>query len=49
MIIDTIDKLSDYVELNPLFADVVAFLKANDLVWTAWNSHWKGKISQYIA
>ncbi len=31
MIIDTIDKLSDYVELNPLFADVVAFLKANDL------------------
>ena len=31
MIIDTIEKLSDYVELNPLFADVVAFLKANDL------------------
>lgn len=31
MIIDTIDKLSDYVELNPLFAYVVAFLKANDL------------------
>ena len=31
MIIDTIDKLSDYVELNPLFADVVEFLKANDL------------------
>ena len=31
MIIDTIDKLSDYVELNPLFADVVEFLKAHDL------------------
>ena len=31
MIIDTIEKLSDYVELNPLFADVVVFLKANDL------------------
>ena len=31
MIIDTIDNLSKYVGLNPLFADVVAFLKANDL------------------
>jgi YhcH/YjgK/YiaL family protein len=31
MIIDTIDKLSDYVELNPLFADVVEFLKTHDL------------------
>ena len=31
MIIDTIDKLSEYVELNPLFADVVAVLKANDI------------------
>ena len=31
MVIDTIDNLSKYVGLNPLFADVVAFLKANDL------------------
>ena len=31
MIIDTIDNLGKYVGLNPLFADVVAFLKANDL------------------
>jgi YhcH/YjgK/YiaL family protein len=31
MIIDTIDNLGKYVALNPLFADVVAFLKANDL------------------
>ncbi len=31
MIIDTIENLSHYVALNPLFADVVEFLKANDL------------------
>jgi YhcH/YjgK/YiaL family protein len=31
MIIDTIDNLGKYVGLNPLFADVVEFLKANDL------------------
>ena len=31
MVIDTIDNLSTYVGLNPLFADVVVFLKANDL------------------
>ena len=31
MIIDTIEKLTDYVSLNPLFADVVEFLKNNDL------------------
>ena len=31
MIIDTIDNLSKYVTLNPLFADVVEFLKAHDL------------------
>ena len=31
MIIDTIDNLGKYVALNPLFADVVAFLNANDL------------------
>ena len=31
MIIDTIDNLSKYVDLNPLFADVVDFLKNHDL------------------
>ncbi len=31
MIIDTIDKLGNYVALNPLFADVVTFLNAHDL------------------
>lgn len=31
MIIDTIDNLGKYVALNPLFAEVVAFLKSNDL------------------
>ncbi|WP_028912444.1 YhcH/YjgK/YiaL family protein [Prevotella sp. MA2016] len=31
MIIDTIENLGKYVALNPLFADVVAFLKDNDL------------------
>ena len=31
MVIDTLDNLEHYVSLNPLFADVVAFLKANDL------------------
>jgi YhcH/YjgK/YiaL family protein len=31
MIIDTLDNLSKYVGLNPLFADVVEFLKKNDL------------------
>lgn len=31
MIIDTIANLGKYVPLNPLFADVVAFLAANDL------------------
>lgn len=31
MIIDTIDNLADYVEMNPLFADVVDFLKSHDL------------------
>ena len=31
MIIDTIENLSKYVSLNPLFADVVEFLKAHDL------------------
>ena len=31
MIIDTLDNLGKYVALNPLFADVVEFLKTNDL------------------
>ena len=31
MIIDTIDNLSKYIEMNPLFADVVEFLKYHDL------------------
>ena len=31
MIIDTIENLGKYVALNPLFADVVEFLKKNDL------------------
>ena len=31
MIIDTIDNLGKYVAMNPLFADVVDFLKSHDL------------------
>lgn len=31
MIIDNLENLSSYVSLNPLFADVVAFLKDHDL------------------
>ena len=31
MIIDTIENLGKYVTLNPLFADVIEFLKNNDL------------------
>lgn len=31
MIIDTIENLGKYVALNPLFADVIEFLKNNDL------------------
>ena len=31
MIIDTIENLGKYVALNPLFADVVEYLKNNDL------------------
>lgn len=31
MIIDTIDKLAFYEKLNPLFKDVVEFLKTNEL------------------
>lgn len=31
MIIDTLDNLERYVSLNPLFGDIVEFLKENDL------------------
>ncbi|MBR1932122.1 MAG: YhcH/YjgK/YiaL family protein [Prevotella sp.] len=31
MIIDKLDNLSKYVALNPLFADVIEFLKSHDL------------------
>lgn len=31
MVIDTLDNLGEYIGLNPLFADVVEFLKNNDL------------------
>ena len=31
MIVDTLDKLGMYEQLNPLFKDVIAFLKENDL------------------
>ena len=31
MIIDNVENLSKYVALNPLFADVVEFLKGHDL------------------
>ena len=31
MIIDTIENLNKYVGMNPLFADVIEFLKANDI------------------
>ena len=31
MVIDTLDKLAFYKGLNPLFDDVVEFIKANDL------------------
>ncbi len=31
MIIDTLDNLGEYQGINPLFADVVEFLKKNDL------------------
>lgn len=31
MIIDTLENLSEYIVLNPLFADVVEFLKTHDL------------------
>ena len=31
MIVDTLDNLEKYVSLNPLFGEVVKFLKENDL------------------
>ena len=31
MIVDTIDNLDKYIGVNPLFAEVVEFIKNNDL------------------
>ena len=31
MVIDTLENLEKYVSLNPLFKDVVEFVKSNDL------------------
>ena len=31
MVVDTLDNLEKYVSLNPLFGDVVEFLRNNDL------------------
>lgn len=31
MVIDTLDKLNSYTSMNPLFGDVVEFLKSHDL------------------
>ncbi len=31
MVVDTLDNLEKYVSLNPLFAEVVKFIKENDL------------------
>ncbi len=31
MVVDTLDNLEKYVTLNPLFADIVKFIKENDL------------------
>lgn len=42
MIIDTIDNLVNYVDLNPHFADVVAFLKGHDLKMLEPGRHDKG-------
>ncbi len=39
MIIDTLDNLGKYVGLNPLFADVMEFLKQNDLSTMAEGKH----------
>ena len=32
MIIDTLENLEKYVSLNPLFKEVIDFLKSNDLM-----------------
>lgn len=39
MIIDTLDNMKKYVGMNPLFADVVEFLDANDLDALAEGKH----------
>ena len=31
MVVDTLDNLEKYVSLNPLFEEVVKFIKENDL------------------
>ncbi|MCR4853164.1 MAG: YhcH/YjgK/YiaL family protein [Prevotella sp.] len=44
MVVDTIDKLSFYESLNPLFKDIVDFLKTNDLNTLEEGKHFiKGK------
>lgn len=39
MVVDTLDNLEKYVSLNPLFGEVVAFIKANDLNALAEGKH----------
>lgn len=44
MVIDTLNNLEKYVSLNPLFADVVRFIKENDLSKLEVGKHYiKGK------
>ena len=40
MVVDKLENFEKYASLNPLFADVVAFLKATDL-----NTHELGKMT----
>lgn len=39
MIIDTLEHLEQYTSINPLFADVVEFIKKNDLSSLADGKH----------
>jgi len=39
MIIDTLDNLEKYASINPLFKDVIEYIKSNDL-----NAHEPGKV-----
>lgn len=44
MVVDTLDNLEKYVTLNPLFADIVKFIKENDLSKLEPGKHYiKGK------